>query len=377
MPTLKLEAVEFFHVRRRLPHPFTISVGSIEAREFLVMRGYADGLVVYGEANVDAQPFYTSETVGTVWQIASQCLLPKIWGKKFENIEQMRATWAGVRGHEFAKAAIEHLFWDLLGRQTGRSLQSLLGGDQANLPTQVEIGTSHSIVSNLQGLLDEIGAVQAEGIRRVKIKIQPGWDKQPLQAIRREYSGLTLLADANGAYNLSHRAQLQQLDSFEMAMLEQPLTAGDIVDHAQLAQNLKTPLCLDESAHDFHTVQSALKISACEIINIKVGRVGGLTEAVKIHDLCRAQNVPVWCGRRTGSGITIASELALSSLPGFSFPTDHAIDFLQEPLDHFVEREQFVRHGAFVEVPKKPGIGVEVNERLLEKITLHREKFTP
>lgn len=299
----------------------------------------------------------------------------KILGRTFENIGQVRATWAGVRGHEFAKAAIEHLFWDVLGRQTGRSLQSLLGEGHDNLRSQIEIGTSHSIASNLQALLDEIGAVQSEGIRRLKIKIQLGWDYKPLHAIRREYSGLTLLADANGAYDLLLRAQLEQLDRFSMAMLEQPLTAGDIVDHAQLRQSLKTPLCLDESAHDFHTVQSALKISACEIINIKVGRVGGLTEALKIHDLCRAQNVPVWCGRRTGSGITIASELALSSLPGFTFPTDHAIDFLQEPLDHFVEREQFVRHGAFVEMPKKPGIGVEVNEGMLEKLTLHREKF--
>jgi O-succinylbenzoate synthase len=371
MPDLKLDAVEFLHVKRRLPHPFTISVGSIAAREFLVMRGHADGLTVYGEANVDAQPFYTSETIGTVWQIASQCLLPKILGKTFESIAQVRATWAGVRGHEFAKAAIEHLFWDLLGKQTGRSLQSLLGREK----TEIEIGTSHSIVSNLQGLLDEIGAVQEEGIRRVKIKIQPGWDSEPLHAIRREYSALTLLADANGAYDLSHRAQLKNLDQFGMAMIEQPLTAGDIVDHAELRRKIKTPICLDESAHDFHTVQSALKIGACDIINIKVGRVGGLSESLKIHDLCHAQNVPVWCGRRTGSGITIASELALSSLPGFSFPTDHAIDFLQEPLDHFVEREQFVRRGAFVEVPQKPGIGVQVNEKMLEKLTLHREKF--
>jgi o-succinylbenzoate synthase len=224
--------------------------------------------------------------------------------------------------------------------------------------------------------VDDVRTALAQGVRRIKIKIQPGWDLEPLTAIRRELGEITLLADANAAYSASQVDHLRQIDAFHLLMLEQPLTAGDIVDHAELRRRIRTPICLDESAEDFHMVHSALKIGAADIINIKVARVGGITESLRIHDLCRAGKIPVWCGRRTGSGISLASELAIASLPGFAYPTDHGVDLFSETEDHLVDLHQFRPQGATLQVPTGPGIGVEVDQATLHRITQHLETFS-
>ncbi len=373
MPTLKLDRVDLLHVRRRLAHPFRISVGAIPAREFVVLRGFADGLRVWGEANIDARPFYAWETIDTVWTVARQVLLPRLLGRGFDSIDAVRAAWADVRGHDFAKAAIEHLYWDLLGKSTGQSIQQLLGGRGDT----VQIGSSHSIFPTPAELVRDVEAALETGMRRIKIKIQPGWDHEPLAALRKSLGDITLMVDANAAYHPEHLDHLHALDQFNLLMIEQPLPSFDLVDHVELARRCHTPLCLDEGAHDFDTVRSAVTFKACDIVNIKVGRVGGLTQSKAIHDFCHARGIPLWCGRRTGAGISIASELALATLPGFTYPSDHGIDFVQENLDHFVDPAQFHRHGDRLRVPTAPGIGVEVDEPLLERLSLRRESIFP
>ncbi len=365
---MKLDQVELLHVRRRLAHPFRISLGAIAAREFVVLRGRADGLTVYGEANIDARPFYASETVGTVWEMISEVLLPPLLGKSFSSIEDVCQTWRSVRGHEYAKAAVEHLYWDLLGKMRGQSIQQLLGGQGET----VEVGTSHSIGEDSQAFLKDIEAALAQGIRRIKIKVQPGWDDRPLELIREHFGDITLMADANAAYMPEHIDHLAGLDRFEMLMLEQPLPPLDLVYHRELARRMRTPLCLDEGAHDLAMVENAVTLNACQIVNIKVGRVGGLSQAKLIHDWCHARQVPLWCGRRTGSGISMASELALATLSGFAYPTDHGIELVQETLDHFVDIDQFDRSAAFVRVPCRPGMGVEVDNTLLDNLAIRR-----
>lgn len=365
---MKLDQVELLHVRRRLAHPFRISLGAIAAREFVVLRGRADGLTVYGEANIDARPFYASETVGTVWEMISEVLLPPLLGKTFSSIEDVCQTWRSVRGHDYAKAAVEHLYWDLLGKMRGQSIQQLLGGQGET----VEVGTSHSIGEDSQAFLEDIEAALAQGIRRIKIKVQPGWDDRPLALVREHFGDITLMADANAAYMPEHIDHLAGLDRFEMLMLEQPLPPLDLVYHRELARRMRTPLCLDEGAHDLAMVENAVTLNACQIVNIKVGRVGGLSQAKLIHDWCHARQVPLWCGRRTGSGISMASELALATLSGFAYPTDHGIELVQETLDHFVDIDQFDRSAAFVRVPCEPGMGVEVDDAMLENLAIGR-----
>ena len=370
---MKLDQVELLHVRRRLAHPFRISLGEVAAREFVVLRGQADGLTVYGEANIDARPFYAAETVGTVWEIISEVLLPPLLGRSFDSIDEVCQTWRSVRGHDYAKAAVEHLYWDLLGRISGESIQQLLGGQGST----VEVGTSHSIEEDTRAFLNDIEASLAKGIRRIKIKVQPGWDERPLALIREHFGDITLMADANAAYLPEHVDHLARLDRFEMLMLEQPLPPLDLVYHRELAGRLSTPLCLDEGAHDLPMVENAVSFGACQIVNIKVGRVGGLSQAKRIHDWCHSRQVPLWCGRRTGSGISMASELALATLPGFQYPTDHGIELVQETLDHFVDIDQFSRSGAFVRVPVEPGIGVTVDDAMLDKLTVRRQMLKP
>jgi O-succinylbenzoate synthase len=370
---LKLDRVDLLHVRRRLAHPFRISVGAVSAREFVVLRGFADGLRVWGEANIDARPFYAWETVGTVWSIARDVLLPRVLGRAFDSIDAVRAAWADVRGHDFAKAGIEHLYWDLLGKMQNQSIQQLLGGDG----DLVEVGTSHSIFPTTDELIRDIEAALQAGIGRIKIKIQPGWDHRPLAAIREALGDITLMVDANAAYPHEQMDHLHALDQFNLLMIEQPLPSFDLVDHAELARRCRTPLCLDEGAHDFDTVRSAVTYGACDIVNIKVGRVGGLTQSKAIHDFCHARGIPLWCGRRTGAGISMASELALATLPGFIHPSDHGVEFVQENLDQFVDLAQFQRDGGRVRVPTGPGIGVDVDEPMLERLSIRRESFFP
>ncbi|WP_166831666.1 o-succinylbenzoate synthase [Thalassoroseus pseudoceratinae] len=368
MATLRLDQVELLHVQRRLAHPFRISLGAVTAREFVVLRGRADNLVVYGEANIDARPFYASETVATVWDIITEVLLPPLLGRSFGSIEEVCQTWQSVRGHDYAKAAVEHLYWDLLGQIQGESIQQLLGGQGET----VEVGTSHSIQADTQTFLQDIESALELGIRRIKIKVQPGWDDQPLAMIREHFGEITLMADANAAYLPEHLDHLAKLDRHEMLMLEQPLPSLDLVHHRELASRLNTPLCLDEGAHDLSMVENAVTFDACKIVNIKVGRVGGLSQAKRIHDWCHARQIPVWCGRRTGSGISMASELALATLPGFRHPADHGIELVQETLDHFVDITQFHRAGAEVRVPVEPGIGVLVDDAMLDRLSLRR-----
>ncbi|MCH9655597.1 MAG: o-succinylbenzoate synthase [Planctomycetes bacterium] len=368
-----LDRVELLHVRRRLAHPFRISLGAITAREFVVLLGKADGLTVYGEANIDARPFYAFETVGTVWEMISEVLLPLVLGKSFDSIEDVCQTWQSIRGHEYAKAAVEHLYWDLLGKQRGQSIQQLLGGKGET----VEVGTSHSIASSTQEYIADIESALAQGIRRIKIKVQPGWDDQPLALIRKHFGSITLMADANAAYFPEHIDHLTSLDRFDMLMLEQPLPPLDLVHHKELARRINTPLCLDEGAHDLAMVENAVTFAACQIVNIKVGRVGGLSKAKLIHDWCHERRIPLWCGRRTGSGISMASELALATLPGFKYPTDHGIELIQETMDHFVPINQFELSDAYARIPTGPGIGVDVDDKMLNELTIRRLMIKP
>lgn len=371
-PSMVLNSVDLLHIRRRLAKPFRISVGEITTREFIVLRGNGEGFTVYGEVNIDARPFYTEEYISSAWEVIGRDLLPAVLGKPMRSAQEVAGLWPHVRGHQFAKAGIEALFWDLEGQCAGVPISDLIGGRPG---VRLPIGTSHSIFPTPEELVAEVERAVAIGIPRIKLKIQPGWDFKPLSAVRRAFPDIQLMADANAAYSSDHVTSLAALDAIEMLMLEQPFPAHDFVSCQVLKMESRTPLCLDESLHDADMARTAIALGVLDIANIKVGRVGGLSEALAIQALCQTKGIPLWCGRRTGAGVSIALELAMASLPGFVYPTDHGIEFVQETLDHFVDLAAFDFRDGSVTVPTGPGLGVAVDSEMLEHLTVNQASF--
>lgn len=371
--SMVLDSVDLLHVRRRLAKPFRISVGEITTREFIVLRGYGEGFTVYGEVNIDARPFYTEEYISSAWEVIGRDLLPAVLGKPMSSAKEVAGLWPHVRGHQFAKAGIEALFWDLEGQCAAVPISDLIGG-RAGI--RLPIGTSHSIFPTPEELVAEVERAVAVGIPRIKLKIQPGWDLKPLSAVRKAFPAIQLMADANAAYSSDEVKSLAALDAIEMLMLEQPFPAHDFVSCQVLKKQSRTPLCLDESLHDADMTRTAIALGVLDIGNIKVGRVGGLSEALTIQALCQKKGIPLWCGRRTGAGVSIALELAMASLPGFAYPTDHGIEFVQETFDHFVDLAAFDFRDGSVTVPTGPGLGVAVDSEMLEHLTVNQASFS-
>jgi len=368
---MKIERITLHRLRMPLRAPFETSFGRIEARECILIQLHADGMIGLGECVADQQPGYSYETTGTAWHILTEFLAPAILRGEIRDAADCQARMSAIRGHHFAKAGVEMAVWDLLGKQRGRSLQKLLGGERE----KVEVGVSVGLQESPDKLVGQVEKYISEGYMRVKIKIKPGRDVQDTLAVRKAYPELQLQVDANSAYNLDTANSLQPLDDLQLLMIEQPLFEDDIWDHAKLQTQLRTPICLDESITSARHARYAIEMKACRVINIKAGRLSGLREAIAVHDLCHENNIPVWCGGMLETGVGRASNLALASLPNFSLPGD--VSASERYYETDITQERFVlNNDSTINVPDRPGLGVSLDISALKKFSLKEEVIT-
>jgi O-succinylbenzoate synthase len=318
------------------------------------------------------EPGYCCETTETAWHILRDFLAPAVLGCELTDIPSFAARYRRVRGNPLAKAGLEMAAWDILGQARGQSLAQMLGGGHSRGRDRVEVGVSVGIQPTTAALVERVGRYIADGYARIKIKIKPGRDLADVRAVRAAFPAVRLQVDANSAYRLEDAPLFQQMDDLNLLLIEQPLAEDDIYDHSKLQPQLKTPICLDESILSADHARAGIELGACRIINIKAGRVTGLLEAVRIHGLCQARGVPVWCGGMLETNIGRASNVALASLPGFTLPGDisataryYAEDIADPP---FV-----LNADSTLTVPTGPGLGVQVNQRNLERFTVKRE----
>ncbi|HEV3096418.1 MAG TPA: o-succinylbenzoate synthase [Candidatus Dormibacteraeota bacterium] len=365
---MKIDSVELRVLKMRLLQPFRTSFGVQQDRYPLLVRLEIDGRSHWGECVAGEGPWYSYETVETAWQMLKGYLLPAVIGRDLTDVDALESSFAPVRGHRMAKASVEMAFTAALAERARKPLSRFLGG----VRDRVETGVSIGIQPNVDQLLDAIGAHLSQGYRRIKVKIEPGWDVMAIGAVRERYPEITLMADANSAYSLDDAAHLAQLDRFGLLMLEQPLAPGDLVDHAALQRQIRTPICLDESIESAREARQALQLGACQVINIKPGRVGGFAESRRIHDIAANAGVPVWCGGMLETGIGRACNVALATLPNFRLPGDISASDRYWAED-IVEPAFKLQKGGTIAVPTRWGIGVRVKVDLVDRLTVRRE----
>ena len=361
---MKLKRVELRQVRLPLVRPFRTSSSVKTHIEHILVRVETDtGDIGWGECASPSDPYYCPETVETCWHILKDFLLPLTLGREWKSIDEFVCLYALVKGNNFAKAGLEMACWDALGKASRQSLSSLLGGTR----TRIESGVSLGIEADPALLLDLVAQYLEEGYRRIKLKIGPGHDVEVIRAVRAKFGRIPLQVDANSAYTLADIDMLKALDEFDLLLIEQPLAHDDIIDHARLQSQLKTPICLDESIHSAEDARKALELDAGRVINIKVSRVGGLREAKAIHDLCFSRTIPVWCGGMHEFGVGRGANVAIASLPGFTLPGDvsgsdkyYQFDLVEPPIT--AER-------GLVSVRSAAGIGYEPQEKRIEAAT--------
>lgn len=366
---MNIESIHLYVIKMPLKQNFTTHLGTVSEREALIIEvAGKDGIRGYGEGVAFSSPWYTEETVQTSFHMIKDFLIPLLKEKKLGHPSEASVLFSSVRRNQMAKAAIETALWDLQAKREGMSLSKLIGGTVETIPSGVVVGNPETAAA-----LKQIEAYLKEGYERVKVKISPENDFELISAIRRMYPDLPLMADANSAYSQADSARLKELDQFGLMMIEQPLGVDDIIDHAVLQSQMKTPICLDESIVTFEDARKAVELGSCKIINIKLGRVGGLGEAKRIHDFCLSRDIPVWAGGMIEFGISRAHNLALASLPGFTIPGDISGSgrYWEEDI---IEPEISVVNGR-ISLPDKPGIGFEVNWKRLHSVMIYEEKF--
>lgn len=365
---MKIDAITLREIRIPLVHFFETSFGRTTARRIVLVSVHADGLTGWGECTAGEEPFYNEESADIAWHVLATYLAPMVVGRDLAAPSDVPALLARVRGNRMAKAALECAVWHAEAERQGRPLWQLLGGTQAEIPCGVSIGIQDSV----EQLLDKISIELAAGYRRIKVKVKPGWDLDVLRRIRARWPSITLSCDANSAYTRDDFAHLKRFDEFGLLMIEQPLWNDDILVHAALQRELKTSLCLDESIHHARDAEAALDLGACRIVNVKLGRVGGHVEARRVHDVCMARKVPVWCGGMLESGIGRAHNIHMSTLPDFTLPGDVSASkrYWKEDI---IDPEVEVSHEGLIRVPPSPGLGYRVREALVERLTVRRE----
>lgn len=366
---MRIAEIRLYVIEMPLKTPFMTHLGTVLEREGIILEVIGEsGLKGYGEAVAFSSPWYTEETVKTCLHMLTDFLIPLLKAKPISHPEEVGTLFSGIKRNHMAKAALEMALWDLYAKQREVPLGKLLGGTQTKIPSGVVVGTD-SVLNALRQIEDYL----KDGYQRVKIKIHPNHDYFILSEIRKEYPDLQIMADANSAYTLKDMKMLKALDEFQLLMIEQPLAHDDIIEHALLQKELKTPICLDESIVTFDDARKAIELGSCQIINIKIGRVGGLSEAKRIHDYCLENQVKVWCGGMLEFGISRAHNIALASLPGFVIPGDISASKRYWEKD-IVTPEVVVEHG-YITVPTSAGIGFELNEIRLNEVMLEKRKF--
>jgi o-succinylbenzoate synthase len=362
---VKIEKIELFLCRLPLVHFFETSFGRSYDRTFVLIRVQGEGVEGWGESVAEANPYYSSETTETVWHIIEGFIAPLILGTSFEHPREIYPALKRVRGHNMAKAGVEMAAWDLYARMQGVPLSRALGGTRERIASGVSIG----IQDSLDQLMAKIEKELAAGYQRIKIKIKPGWDVAAVERVRQQFGAIPLQVDANAAYTLDDSELLARLDPFDLLLIEQPLDYDDVMDHAELQQRMKTPVCLDESIHTVRIARDAIEARACRIINIKPGRVGGHQASIELHDLCQSNGIPVWHGGMLESGIGRAHNIHLASLPNFTLPGDIAASKRYYQPDLIEPAIDIARDGT-IAVPTGPGIGVNIIRERVDHATL-------
>lgn len=367
---MKITDITIRHLKMTMKSPFTTSFGTFKDKEFLLLEAKnEDGTFGWGESVAFNAPWYNEETLKTNWHMLEDFLIPLILNKEIKHPDEVNQMFAPIRKNNMAKSTIEGAIWDIYAQQTNQSLAQALGGTK----DKIEVGISIGIQNSIDELLRVVDGFLKEGYKRIKVKIKPGWDVDVIRSLREHFPNVPIMADANSAYRLKDIDLLKQLDEFDLMMIEQPLASDDIIDHAQLQKELKTPICLDESIHSLEDARKAIELGSTKIINIKIGRVGGLTEAKKIHDYCEEKGVPVWCGGMLESGIGRSHNIALTTLSNFILPGDTAGSNRYWEKD--IIRPEVVATDGYIDVPQTPGIGYEVDRETVEAYTVAKKEY--
>jgi len=367
---MDVQHIEVREIEIPLVTPFRTSQSLQHSRRSLLVRVVADGSEGWADLSVDQVPVFGHEYIAGTWLSLRELLVPAAFAGPVRAV-RVAERMNGIVGHPAARSALEMAVLDAELRESGMSLANFLGGTRDSVPVGVSVG----ITDTAAELVDLVRGYLGEGYPRIKLKIQPGWDEEPIAAVRAEFGdGLDLQVDGNGAYRSSDLGLLTGLDRFHLTMLEQPFPAGDLLGHVRLAKRAATPVCLDESISSASAAAVAIQLGACSIVNIKPSRVGGYLEARRIHDVCQALSVPVWCGGTLESGVGRAANIALASLPNFGYPGD-----ISATSRYFADDlcEPFELSAGTLRVPTGPGIGVEVDLETLERFTTRREVFSP
>jgi o-succinylbenzoate synthase len=367
---MKIREITLRELRMRLRVPFETSVERNEVRRIILLEADVDGTIGWGECVAGETPTYSPETTETAWHILRDHLWPRMRGKEFGSASEVWEMLAGVRGHNMAKGALEATVWDAEAKQKAVPLWKLLGGTREEIACGVSIGIKES----LDGLASVVKNELEAGYQRIKIKIRPGYDLEPVKRLRQDFPRIKLMVDANSVYSMEDYPLLKQLDGFYLMMIEQPLGWDDLYGHVELQKKLETPICLDECIHTFEQAQAAIDLGACKIINLKLGRVGGFTPARRLHDLCEKNGIPVWCGGMLESGIGRAHNIALSTLSNFKLPGDVSASRRYWDED-IIDPEVVVSPLGTIRVPTGPGIGYEPRRQRIEKLTVRKERL--
>ena len=365
---MKIEGITLREIRMPLKHFFETSFGRAESRRILLVTTQCDGVEGWAECVASDGPFFSYEWIETAWATIREFLAPALLKANLETAGDSPAQMARVRGHNMAKAALENSLWDAEAQQKRQPLWKLLGGTRSEIACGVSIGIQESHHQLLQKIETEL----AVGYQRIKVKVKPGWDVEVLNKIRARWPKILLSCDANSAYRLENVEHLREFDAFDLLMIEQPLWNDEIYYHSKLQRELKTAICLDECIHHARDAEKAIELGACRIINIKVGRVGGFTEAIAVHNACEKHEIPVWCGGMLETGIGRAHNVALSTLSNFRLPGDVSASKRYWAED-IVEPEIEVSPQGTIAVSNAPGRGYEIKRDLIERLTVRKE----
>ncbi|MCC7355208.1 MAG: o-succinylbenzoate synthase [Anaerolineae bacterium] len=359
---MKIQAIEVYHVAMPIIYPFRVSFGDIAHIESILVRMVSEKQHGWSESCPLGAPAYSSEWTHGVFIMVRDWLAPLLVGKEVTSGEQLQRALSGVKGNYFAKAALDLAWWDLHARGMGKPLWQVIGGKGAT----VDVGADIGVMESLDALLAEIAKAKEAGFKRLKLKYRPGWELNMISAVREAYPDMVIHVDCNSAYTLADLPMFQELDRYHLAMIEQPLQHDDLLDHARLQASLRTPVCLDESIVSVDKARKAMALKACRWVNIKLGRVGGLTNALAIHDLCQEAGIPCWVGGMLESAVGQAHSIALATLPNIKYPSDIF------PTSRFYHEDLGVpaitlSGPSQVTATTEPGIGCEPDARRLEE----------
>jgi O-succinylbenzoate synthase len=366
---MRIERVTLRQIHMPLVHFFETSFGRTTGRDIILVEAAGEGASGWGEVTAGESPFYNEEWTDSAWLILRDYAIPRVLGRDLAGAEDVAPLTAHICGHKMARGGLEVAVWDLAARLAGQPLwQAIGGGARREIPCGVSIGIQDSV----EQLLEKIERELAAGYQRIKMKIKPGWDVDVIRQVRSRFPAIKLMADANSAYTLADADRLKQLDEFYLMMIEQPLAHDDIIDHAVLQAKLDTPICLDECIRSAHHAEQAIRLHACGIINIKLGRVGGFLESKRVHDVAQAAGVPVWCGGMLEAGVGRAHNIALSTLPNFVLPGDVSASKRYWARDIIVPPVETTRQGT-IRVSDEPGFGYALDRDYIRSITVREE----